>query len=135
MLSMIRKLSKLATPAVVERTSVPEIVPEPVARVTVMEYPEDWLFAAVNKFEYLSRRITSGTRLKVSPSVLFSVCVVGTLERVSELGTPYSADIPSTVAGVKLPEIWLNVKVDAGEFRARFPEITLLAARLIVPPA
>jgi hypothetical protein len=61
--------------------------------------------------------------------------VVGTLESVSELGTPYSADIPSTVAGVKLPEVWLNVKVDAGEFSARFPEITLLAARLIVPPA
>jgi hypothetical protein len=29
----------------------------------------------------------------------------------------------------------LKVKVEAGEFRARFPEIALLAARLIVPPA
>jgi hypothetical protein len=53
---------------------------------------------------------------------------------VSELGIPYSGDIPSTAAGVKLPEVWLNVKVDDGEFRARFPEIKLLAAKLIVPP-
>jgi hypothetical protein len=29
----------------------------------------------------------------------------------------------------------LKVKVDAGEFKARLPEITLLAARLMVPPA
>ena len=29
----------------------------------------------------------------------------------------------------------MKVKVEAGEFRARFPEITLLAARLMVPPA
>ena len=61
--------------------------------------------------------------------------MVGTLDKVRELGIPYSADIPSTVAGVKLPEVWLNVKVEAGELSARLPEITLLAARLIVPPA
>jgi hypothetical protein len=131
---MILRLSKLAAPEVVERTSVPVRVPDPV-RSTVIEYLEELLFAAVRAFENSSRSVASGTRLKTSPRVLFSVCVVGTLERVSELGTPYSADIPSTVAGVKLPEVWLNVKVDAGEFRARFPEITLLAARLIVPPA
>jgi hypothetical protein len=35
---------------------------------------------------------------------LVSVAVVGTLERVRELGTPYSAEIPSTVPGVKDPE-------------------------------
>ena len=61
--------------------------------------------------------------------------MVGTLVRVSELGTPYSGEIPSTLAGVKLPLVWLNVSVEAGELRARFPEIALLAARLIVPPA
>jgi hypothetical protein len=128
-------LSKLATPAVVERTKVPEIVPDPDSRVTVIEYFEAWLFVAVRGFEYLSRRVTSGTKLKTSPSVLFSVAAVGTLERVSELGTPYSGDIPSTVAGVKLPEDWLKVSAEAGEFNARFPEITLLAARLMLPPA
>jgi hypothetical protein len=102
---MILRLSKLATPAVVERTSVPETVPEPVALVTVIEYREDRLFAAVKAFENSSRNVASGTRLKGSPRVLFSVCVVGTLERVSELGIPYSGDMPSTVAGVKLPEV------------------------------
>ena len=102
---MILRLSKLAAPAVVERTSVPETVPEPVARVTVIEYREDRLFAAVKEFENSSRNVASGTRLKTSPRVLFSVCVVGTLERVSELGIPYSGDMPSTVAGVKLPEV------------------------------
>jgi hypothetical protein len=61
--------------------------------------------------------------------------VVGTLESVRELGTPYSGEIPSTVPGVKDPELWLKVSVAAGELRARFPETTLLAARLMVPPA
>jgi hypothetical protein len=102
---MILRLSKLATPAVVERTSVPETVPEPVALVTVIEYREDRLFAAVRAFENSSRNVASGTKLKTSPRVLFSVCVVGTLERVSELGIPYSGDMPSTVAGLKLPEV------------------------------
>jgi hypothetical protein len=102
---MILMLSKLATPAVVERTSVPETVPEPVALVTVIEYREDRLFAAVRAFENSSRSVASGTRLKTSPRVLFSVAVVGTLDKVSELGIPYSGDMPSTVAGVKLPEV------------------------------
>jgi hypothetical protein len=132
---MILRLSKLASPAVVERTSVPESVPDPVARMTVIEYLEDWLLVAKSVFENSSRIVTSGTKLNTSPSVLFSVWVVGTLVRVSELGIPYSGVIPSTVEGVKLPLVWLNVRVEAGEFRARFPEITLLAARLIVPPA
>ena len=101
---MILRLSKLATPAVVERTSVPERVPDPEARVTVIEYLEDWLLAVISVFENSSRIVTSGTKLKTSPSVLFSVCVVGTLITVSVLGTPYSAVIPSTVPGVKLPE-------------------------------
>jgi hypothetical protein len=61
--------------------------------------------------------------------------VVGTLERVRELGTPYSGEMPSTVPGVNEPEVWLKVRVAAVEFRARFPETTLLPARLIVPPA
>jgi hypothetical protein len=91
--------------------------------------------AAISAFENSSRNVATGEGLKSSPKVLFSVAVVGTLVRVSELGIPYSGEIPSTVAGVKLPEVWLNVKVAAGEFRARFPEITLLAARLIVPVA
>ena len=132
---MIRKLSKLATPAVVERTSVPDTVPVPVARVTLIEYLEDWLFVAVRRFEYLSRRVTSGTKLNTSPSVLFSVVVVGTLVTVRELGTPYSGVIPSTVAGEKLAEDWLKVRVELGELSAKLPEITLLAARLIVPLA
>jgi hypothetical protein len=38
---MTRRLSNVATPAEVERTSVPESVPDPVARVTVIEYLED----------------------------------------------------------------------------------------------
>jgi hypothetical protein len=132
---IILKLSNVATPAVVERTSVPDTVPVPVARVTVIEYLEELLLAARRAFENSSLRVATGEGSKSTPRVLFSVCVVGTLDKVSELGTPYSGDIPSTAAGVKLPEVWLNVKVEAGEFRARFPEITLLAAKLIVPPA
>jgi hypothetical protein len=91
--------------------------------------------AAKRAFENSSLRVATGEGSKSTPRVLFSVCVVGTLDKVSEVGIPYSADIPSTVAGVKLPVVWLNVKVEAAEFRARFSEITLLAARLIVPPA
>jgi hypothetical protein len=102
---IILRLSKLAAPAVVERTSVPERVPDPVARVTVIEYLEELLFAAVSAFENSSRNVASGTRLKTSPRVLFSVAVVGTLDKVSELGIPYSGEMPSTVAGVKLPEV------------------------------
>ena len=79
--------------------------------------------------------MATGEGSKSCPRVLFSVAVVGTLERVRELGTPYSGEMPSTVPGVKDPEVWLKVNVAAGELRARFPEITLLAARLIVPPA
>ena len=79
--------------------------------------------------------MATGEGSKSCPRVLFSVAVVGTLERVRELGTPYSAEMPSTVPGVKDPEVWLKVNVAAGELRARFPEITLLAGRLIVPPA
>ena len=79
--------------------------------------------------------MATGEGSKSCPSVLFSVEVVGTLERVRELGTPYSGEMPSTVPGVKEPELWLKVSVAAEELRARFPEITLLAARLIVPPA
>jgi hypothetical protein len=102
---VILRLSKLAAPAVVERTSVPERVPDPVARVTVIEYLAELLFAAVRAFENSSRNVASGAKLKTSPRVLFSVCVDGTLDRVSELGTPYSAEIPSTLVGVKVPEV------------------------------
>lgn len=79
--------------------------------------------------------MATGEGSKSCPSVLFSVAVVGTLESVRELGTPYSGEMPSTVPGVKEPELWLKVSVAAEELRARFPEITLLAARLMVPPA
>ena len=79
--------------------------------------------------------MATGEGSKSCPRVLFSVEVVGTLDSVSELGTPYSGEMPSTVPGVKEPEFWLKVSVAAEELRARFPEITLLAARLIVPPA
>jgi hypothetical protein len=61
--------------------------------------------------------------------------VVGTLERVRELGTPYSGEMPSTVPGVNEPEVWLKLRVEVGELSAKLPEITLLEARLIVPPA
>jgi hypothetical protein len=98
-------LSKLATPAVVARTSVPERVPDPEARVTVIEKLEAIAFVAKRGFENSSRNVASGVKLKTSPRVLFSVCVVGTLDRVSELGTPYSAEIPSTLVGVKFPEV------------------------------
>jgi hypothetical protein len=37
-------------------------------------------------------------------AVLSVAEVVGTRERVRELGTPYSGEIPSTGAGVKEPE-------------------------------
>lgn len=133
--STILRLSNVATPAVVERTRVPDNVPEPEARETVIEYLEAWLFAALRTFENSSLKLATGEGESSSPRFLFSVAVVGTLVRVSELGTPYSGKIPSTVAGVKLPVVWLNVSVEAGELRARFPEIELLAARLIVPPA
>ena len=79
--------------------------------------------------------MATGEGSKSCPSVLFSVAVVGTLESVRELGTPYSGEMPSTVPGVKEPELWLKVSVAAEELRARFPEIALLAARLMVPPA
>lgn len=133
---MILRLSKLATPAVVDRTNVPETSPVPVARVTVIEYLDDWLFAEVRRLPNSSRSVTCGTRLKVSPRFLFSVCVVGTLDSVRELGTPYSGEIPSTVPGVKDPEFWVKVRDARGEFSARFPEIALVVAgKLIVCPA
>ena len=56
-------------------------------------------------FENSSRNVATGEGLRSSPKVRFSVAVVGTLVSVSELGIPYSGDIPSTVAGVKLPEV------------------------------
>jgi hypothetical protein len=59
----------------------------------------------MSTFENSSRNVATGEGLKSSPKVRFSVCVVGTLDKVSELGIPYSGDIPSTVAGVKLPEV------------------------------
>jgi hypothetical protein len=97
-------LSKVATPAEVDLTNVPETSPVPVARVTVIEYREAWLFADVSRLPNSSRKVTTGEGLKSSPIFLVSVAVVGTLERVRELGTPYSAEIPSTVPGVKDPE-------------------------------
>jgi hypothetical protein len=63
------------------------------------------LFAEVRGLENSSRKVASGTSPKTSSSVLFSVALVGTLAKVSELGTPYSGVIPSTVAGVKFPEV------------------------------
>jgi hypothetical protein len=61
---IILKLSNVATPAVVERTSVPETVPSPVARVTVIEYLEALLLAARRAFENSSLRVATGEGLK-----------------------------------------------------------------------
>ena len=55
---IILKLSNVATPAVVERTSVPETVP--VALVTVIEYLEELLLAARSAFENSSLRVATG---------------------------------------------------------------------------
>jgi hypothetical protein len=57
---IILKLSKVATPADVDRTNVPETSPEPVARVTVIEYLDDWLLAAVSRLPNSSRKLTTG---------------------------------------------------------------------------
>ena len=55
---VILKLSNVATPAVVERTRVPETVP--VALVTVIEYLEVLLLAARRAFENSSLRVATG---------------------------------------------------------------------------
>ena len=83
----------------------------------------------------LSVKVTTGGGLKlIFIAASIDDPTAGTSDRFTLLGTPYCAVMSSTVAGVKVPTVWLYVTAPL-VFRARFPVTELLFPRSIAPAA
>ena len=133
---MTRRLSKVATPPDEDVLEVvPVSSPSPEALVAVMVYPVERMLLGKSGWSNLSVKVTTGGGLK---SVFIDASTddptAGTSDRFTLLGIPYCAVIPSTVAGVKVPTVWLYVTAPL-VFSARFPVIELLFPRSIAPTA